>query len=84
MKEKVKAANHAESEFLASISHELRTPLNSIIGFSEELASEENLKTLTESEILEFAGYIHQSGLRLLKLINDLLALSKTAAGSLV
>ena len=83
MKKKAEAANHAESEFLANISHELRTPLNSIIGFSQELAGEENLKTLTESEILEFAEYIYQAGHRLLNLINDLLDLSKIEAGHL-
>ena len=62
----------------------LEEAIGFIIPDELEEALLRNLKTLTESEILEFAGYIHQSGLRLLKLINDLLALSKTAAGSLV
>ena len=55
-----------------------------IIGFSEELASEEKLKTLGESEVSEFGGYIHQAGHRLLLLINNLLDLSKIEADHLV
>ncbi len=81
--EKAEAANRAKSEFLANMSHELRTPLNAIIGFSEELANEENLERLAEGEIPEFAGYIHQAGHRLLDLVNDLLDLSKVEAGRL-
>lgn len=81
--EKAEAASRAKSVFLANMSHELRTPLNAIIGFSEELANEENLERLAEGEIPEFAGYIHQAGHRLLDLVNDLLDLSKIEAGRL-
>ena len=72
------AANQAKSQFLASMSHELRTPLNSIIGFSNVL-----LKKWPEPETQEnkFLDRIHQNGLHLLELINDVLDLSKIEAG---
>ena len=85
-RDKTKGTNHPKRDSLASIadmSHELRTPLHTIIGFSEELASVENLRMLTEQEIVEFAGYIHQAGHSLLGMINNLLDLSKIEAGYL-
>jgi two-component system cell cycle sensor histidine kinase PleC len=73
-------ANLAKSRFLASMSHELRTPLNAILGFSEVMANEvmgpihnENYKT--------YARDIHESGTHLLKLINEILDLSRVEAG---
>tara|TARA_R110002073_G_scaffold86418_10_gene205331 strand:+ start:8656 stop:10683 length:2028 start_codon:yes stop_codon:yes gene_type:complete len=74
-------ANIAKSQFLSYMSHELRTPLNAVIGFSESL----RLKifgTLNERQ-LEYVEHIHQSGTLLLKLINDLLHLSKIEAGAI-
>lgn len=72
-------ASRAKSEFLANMSHELRTPLNSIIGFTklilDGLDGEINKEQCQDLEI------VHASSQHLLKLINDLLNLSKIEAG---
>jgi signal transduction histidine kinase/CRP-like cAMP-binding protein len=71
-----------KSEFLASMSHELRTPLNAIIGFSEVLL-DPSLSSVTDGEQQEFLTNILTSGKHLLRLINDVLDLSKVEAGKL-
>jgi signal transduction histidine kinase len=73
-------ADRMKSEFLTNMSHELRTPLNAIIGFSEIIHS---TPELTPEEHSEFSQSIHQSGLHLLKLINDILDLTHISAGRL-
>ena len=73
-------ADRMKSEFLTNMSHELRTPLNAIIGFSEIIRS---TPELSEGERNEFAETIHNSGRRLLKLINDILELTHIQAGRL-
>ena len=73
-------ANAAKSDFLALMSHELRTPLNAIIGFSEVMGSE-MLGPLGHPRYREYAGDVHGAGKHLLALINDILDLSKAAAG---
>ena len=75
------AANSAKSQLLANVSHELRTPLNAILGFSEILAGE-MLGPLDE-RYRDYAKDIHDSGLHLLSIIDDLLDLSKIEAGRL-
>ncbi len=75
------AANRAKSEFLAHMSHELRTPLNAIIGFSETIACE--VFGPASERYVGYAKDINQSGGHLLKLINDVLDLSKIEAGAL-
>jgi two-component system cell cycle sensor histidine kinase PleC len=74
------SANAAKSDFLALMSHELRTPLNAIIGFSEVLGSE-MLGPLGHPRYREYAHDVHGAGRHLLALINDILDLSKAAAG---
>ena len=73
------SANRAKDQFLANTSHELRTPLNAIIGFSELLsdarAGELNVKQH------RYVDHVHNSGKRLLSIINDLLDISKIEAG---
>ncbi len=75
------SANMAKSRFLASISHELRTPLNAIIGFSSIITSQ--LFGQINKKYYEYAEDIHDSGLHLLEIINDILDLSKAEAGKL-
>jgi signal transduction histidine kinase len=70
-----------KDQFLANVSHELRTPLNSVIGFSDLLltmASPDSPLTDTQRDYLET---IARNGRHLLDLINELLDLSKIAAG---
>src|SRR5881296_4343355 len=74
-------ASKLKDQFLANVSHELRTPLNSVIGFSDLLltmATPENPLTETQRDYLET---IARNGRHLLELINELLDLSKIAAG---
>jgi signal transduction histidine kinase len=74
-------ANRAKSDFLANMSHELRTPLNAIIGFSEVIGSA--LFGPLDARYRDYAQDIHGSGHHLLRIINDLLDLSKVEAGRL-
>ena len=74
-------ANQTKSEFLALMSHELRTPLNAIIGFSDMLKATHVGAALDDEKKAEYTDYIHQSGIHLLNLINDILDLSKIEAG---
>jgi signal transduction histidine kinase len=74
-------AGRLKDQFLANVSHELRTPLNSVIGFSDLLltmATADNPLTGTQRDYLET---IARNGRHLLELINELLDLSKIAAG---
>ncbi len=80
-KEQAEAANRAKSEFLANMSHELRTPLNAIIGYSEMLSEE--LEEIGEDDYVTDLKKINLSGNHLLRLINDILDLSKIEANKM-
>ncbi len=77
----LQAAARQRSQFFAQFSHELRTPLNSILGFSEMLQIQIH-GPLTEGQA-RCARHVHESGTRLLRLINDILDLAKVEAGKL-
>jgi two-component system, cell cycle sensor histidine kinase PleC len=74
------AANIAKSRFLAQMSHELRTPLNAILGFSEVMKNE-LFGTHNVPAYKDYANDIHNSGVHLLGLINEILDLSRIEAG---
>jgi PAS domain S-box-containing protein len=69
------AANRAKSEFLAVMSHELRTPLNAVIGFSEMLTA--GLGGPLTDRQKEYIGHITTSGRHLVKLVSDILDVSR-------
>jgi two-component system cell cycle sensor histidine kinase PleC len=77
---RAEAANISKSRFLAQMSHELRTPLNAILGFSEVMKSEV-FGPHAVPTYKEYAGDIHNSGVHLLNLINEILDLSRIEAG---
>ena len=67
-----------EQKFLANMSHEIRTPLNAIVGFTNLLQDE---KELTDEEKDLFRNTIYKNSNLLLKLINDILELSRIESG---
>ncbi|OWA35194.1 sensor histidine kinase [Saccharibacillus sp. O16] len=74
-------ASQYKSEFLANMSHELRTPLNSIINLAQFIS--DSAEETPSEEMARYGQLIHHSGEDLLKIINDILDLSKVEAGKL-
>jgi two-component system cell cycle sensor histidine kinase PleC len=77
---RAEAANVSKSRFLAQMSHELRTPLNAILGFSEVMKSE-IFGPHSVPLYKDYSADIHNSGVHLLALINEILDLSRIEAG---
>lgn len=75
-KDRAEESNRLKSSFLANMSHEIRTPLNSIVGFSDVLA----VSDCTEEERQSFYQIIKANSDLLLRLINDILDLSRLEA----
>jgi PAS domain S-box-containing protein len=73
------AANIAKSRFLAAMSHEIRTPMNGILGMAQMFL----IPATTEEERKDYAHTILASGQTLLRLLNDILDLSKIEAGKI-
>ena len=80
-KEAAERSNKFKDQFLSTMSHELRTPLNAVLGFSD-LLGDERYGPLNERQ-LRYVNHIHTGGEHLLRLINDILDLSKIEAGRL-
>ena len=79
--EQAERAGAAKAEFLAKMSHELRTPLNAVIGYSEILLEDAAIEG--DSESAADLTRIHTAGKHLLKLVNEVLDLSKIEAGKM-
>lgn len=77
--EKAQAASKAKSDFLSNMSHEMRTPLNGVIGASDLLIS-----TRLDEEQKDLVSTLKKSAQLLLKLIDNILDLSKIESGKLV
>ena len=78
-KEEVERASKFKDQFLSTMSHELRTPLNAVLGFSD-LLTDERYGPLNDRQ-QRYVSHIHTGGKHLLKLISDILDLSKIEAG---
>ncbi len=72
-KERAEESDQLKTEFIHNMSHEIRTPLNGILGFSEFL----NLPDLTNIKRKQYVNIIHNSGNQLMRIIDDILEISK-------
>jgi signal transduction histidine kinase len=70
------ALDDQKRSFLRMVSHELRTPLNAVIGFSEILSCE-LYGPLGAPQYKEYAGLVHESGLKLLRLVNQIVEIAR-------
>jgi signal transduction histidine kinase len=77
--EVVAGADNTKTTLMRTMSHELKTPLNAIIGFSDLMLTMG--ERFTPDQVREYAGLIHDGGRNLLRLINQILDLTKLAAG---
>ena len=72
------ASNNAQRDFLSRMSHELRTPMNGVLGMTQLAQNAE-----TEAQRMEYLDKIHTSATLLLRIINDILDISKIEAGKM-
>lgn len=79
--EQLARANAIKTEFVSVVSHELRTPLTAILGFASTMA--EFWEDTPDDEKREHLAIIERQGIRLSRLINDLLAMSQLESGTL-
>ena len=79
---KAEAATRAKSDFLANMSHELRSPLTAILGFTEALLDEGDLSRAPSSRI-QYLQTIRRNGQHLMRILTDILDLSKIEAGKI-
>lgn len=79
-KERAEAASAAKTAFLANMSHEIRTPLGAIMGFVSLLKDEE----LGRQDASEYITVVERNATQLLRIIDDILDLSKVEAGKIV
>ena len=75
--EAVRQTNEMKNRFLSKMSYNIRTPLNNVVGFSQLIACEPNIDKETRQE---YTNIIHQSSEKLMKLVNDVLDLSRLEA----
>ncbi len=73
------SVDSAKTTLLRTMGHELKTPLNAILGFSDLLRTLAD--TIGPDHIREYAGLVHQGGNNLLKIINQIMDLTKISAG---
>ncbi len=76
-KERAEESDRLKSAFLANMSHEIRTPMNGILGFSELLRTPD----LSQEDLLNFTDVILRSGHQLLRIINDVMEVSRLETG---
>lgn len=73
------SVNSAKTTLLRTMGHELKTPLNAILGFSDLMATLAD--NMSPAQIREYSGLVHQGGNNLLKIINQIMDLTKISAG---
>ena len=78
---KAEESDRLKTAFLANMSHEIRTPLNAIVGFSDVLSS--TFEELSHQEREEFVNLINTNSEHLLRLINDILDLSRIESNTM-
>ncbi len=78
-KEKAEESDRLKTSFLANMSHEIRTPMNGILGFTD-LLQEPDINNKLKKKYIEL---IHESGQRMLDIINDLVDISKIETGQI-
>jgi signal transduction histidine kinase len=78
-KEDAEKANFSKTQFLANMSHEIRTPIGAILGFTDLMKNPVN----APEENIKYMGIVERNSQQLLRLIDDILDLSKVEAGKM-